>query len=99
MIKRLRFGHSGLNSSVFKMQKHTGKSDCCEENKTIECVLLDRQNYQIEGNYMRKEFEKIKETFNIIDISQRNLGSRQIHIFIIFLKSTELFNRIILYFG
>jgi len=39
IISRLRFGHTGLNSTLFKIGKHnTGRCEYCEE--TIEHVMI-----------------------------------------------------------
>uniref|UniRef100_A0A3Q3BE46 Reverse transcriptase domain-containing protein n=1 Tax=Kryptolebias marmoratus TaxID=37003 RepID=A0A3Q3BE46_KRYMA len=95
VITRLRFGHTGLNYTLFKIQKHkTGKCDYCDKYETIEHVILECHKYEAERGYMKREFERIKEKVNLVDILRKNLGSKQIQIIIRYLKKTKLFHRI-----
>uniref|UniRef100_A0A3Q2ZQ74 Reverse transcriptase domain-containing protein n=1 Tax=Kryptolebias marmoratus TaxID=37003 RepID=A0A3Q2ZQ74_KRYMA len=95
VITRLRFGHSGLNFSLFKIIKHkTGKCEYCGEDETIKHCILECNKYENERRAMRREFERIKEKFDLIDILRKNMGSKQIQIIMQFLKRTKLFQRI-----
>ncbi|XP_037531828.1 uncharacterized protein LOC119409038 [Nematolebias whitei] len=95
IITRLRFGHTGLNYSLFKIQKHkNGKCEYCEKFETIEHVILECCKYEEERRCMLKECEGSKEKFNLIEFVRRDLGSRHIQIIIRYLKKTKLFHRI-----
>uniref|UniRef100_A0A3B5QAR3 Reverse transcriptase domain-containing protein n=1 Tax=Xiphophorus maculatus TaxID=8083 RepID=A0A3B5QAR3_XIPMA len=95
VITRLRFGHTGLNYTLFKIKKHdNGKCDYCGKYETIEHVILECHKYERERRYMRREFECIKEKINLLDILRKNLGSKHIQIIIKYLKKTKLFHRI-----
>lgn len=53
VISRLRFGHSGLNSTLFKTKKHiSGNCDFCDQQETTEHAVLYCPRHEVE----RREF-------------------------------------------
>ena len=52
IISRLRFGHTSLNSTLFKIGKHnSGRCEYCNEEETLEHVMLYVKNMMLrEGN-------------------------------------------------
>ena len=73
VLSRLRFGHTGLNSTLFLIiGKHeTGRCDCGQE-ETVEHVIMDCERYEPDRRQMKEYFRKEKVQFDLIDILQNN---------------------------
>lgn len=55
VVSRMRFGHTGLNSTLLLMGKHnSGKCDYCGEEDTLEHVILQCWKYKVEGDNWSK---------------------------------------------
>ena len=81
IISRLRFGHTGLNSSLFIKGKHgTGRCECGQV-ETIEHVMLNCQRYEEERRHLVGNLTKLRVpyhltdiSYNLTDILQKNLS-------------------------
>ncbi|XP_037531102.1 uncharacterized protein LOC119408373 [Nematolebias whitei] len=95
LITRLRFGHTSLNNTLHNIQKHdTGQCEHCGQEETIEHVILVCQKYEHHRRRMIEQLGKIKETFSIINILQKEITSKSIRIIIHFFRNTKLEKRI-----
>jgi len=66
IISRLRFEHTILNSTLYKMGKHnTGKCKYCGQNETVTCYGPLSESILIQN------FAKIKMQFKLVDILQK----------------------------
>jgi len=70
IISRIRIGHTRLNHSLFKIRKHnTGKCNYCDQDETIEHVLIKCEKYVTERLEFMKEVRKLGvEYFNMESI-------------------------------
>ncbi|XP_037536736.1 uncharacterized protein LOC119413748 [Nematolebias whitei] len=95
VISRLRFGHTGLNRTLFIIGKHnTGKCDHCGEDETIQHVLMICQNYHHERRQMIQRLNAINVRFDPVVLLQANSSSASTNILLKYLKRTQLFERI-----
>lgn len=95
IISRLRFGHTGLNSTLFIIGKHqTGRCCYCEVKETIEHVLLYCQNYIEERRQLIYNLGRNQTKLDIKDLLQRNSGSKSYSALFQFLKRTRVYDRI-----
>ncbi len=73
IISRLRFGHTGLNSTLFNIGKHnTSRCDNCGQEETVEHVMLHCQKYEAERRHLTQNLRKIKVNLALIDILQKS---------------------------
>ncbi|XP_014880361.1 uncharacterized protein LOC106941759 [Poecilia latipinna] len=94
IISRFRIGHTGLNRSLFLIGKHqTGKCDCGED-ETLEHVIFSCRNYLMQRNNLIRNLSSMKMKFDIVDLLQKDSGSRGYEALFYFLKQCKLFNRI-----
>ncbi len=64
VISRMRFGHTRLNSTLYKMGKHdTGRCEFCGQEESVEHVILYCQKYETERRILMQNLEKIKMLF------------------------------------
>ena len=90
VLSRLRFGHTGLNSTLFLIGKHeTGRCECGQE-ETVEHV--DCERYEQDRRQIRENVKKEMVHFVLIDILQNN--SNKCQILFHFLRVTNLFLKI-----
>ena len=94
IISRLRIGHTGLNRSLFLIGKHqTGKCDCGED-ETVEHVILNCSKYSIQRNRLIRKLSDMKMKLDIVDLLQKESGSRGYRVIFEFLKQIRLYNRV-----
>ncbi len=68
VISRMRFGHTRLNSTLYKMGKHdTGRCEFCGQEESVEHVILYCQKYETERRILMQNLEKIKMQFKLRD--------------------------------
>uniref|UniRef100_A0A8C1TCJ5 RNA-directed DNA polymerase from mobile element jockey n=1 Tax=Cyprinus carpio TaxID=7962 RepID=A0A8C1TCJ5_CYPCA len=94
MISRLRFGHTGLNSTLAIMGKHeNGMCDACDVLETIEHVFFKCNKYHDERNSL---FSNIKnKPVSVVDLLGKGLRDNQVYMAVLtFLKCTGLEYRI-----
>lgn len=48
IMSRVRFGHTGLNSTLFRMAKHESGECSCGELETVEHFLFRNERCQVE---------------------------------------------------
>lgn len=95
IISRLRFGHTRLNGTLFKMGKHnSGRCEFCQEEETIEHVMLHCQKYVVERRKMVFNLKEIKVNYDLRDILQRSTEEKCYRFLIQYLRSTKLLERI-----
>ena len=69
VISRLRFGHTRLNSNLFKIGKHqTGSCDFCGQEETVKHVLLFCTKYSVERRKLVSRLQENKLQLNLQDI-------------------------------
>ncbi len=86
VISRMGFGHTRLNSTLYKMGKHdTGRCEFCGQEESVEHVILYCQKYETERRILMQNVEKIKMPFKL------NLE--------IYYKMTREMNAIVLFFS
>lgn len=94
VISRIRFGHTGLNSTLFVMGKHnTGRCEYCGQEETIEHVIVHCERYEEERGRMSEQFRKERVQFDLVDILQGS-SNKCYQILMLFLRVTNLFGRI-----
>ena len=60
VLTRLRLGHSGLNKTLKLMGKHeSGLCEGCQEEETVEHVLMECREYETERNNMRDKLRDL----------------------------------------
>jgi hypothetical protein len=61
IISRLHFGHTRLNSTLFKIGKHNlGRCEYCNEEEVLEHVMLYCQKYDAERRELILNLKEIK---------------------------------------
>ncbi len=56
VISRMRFGHTRLNSTLYKMGKHdTGRCDFCGQEESVEHVILS-ENFLVRNTKLKEGF-------------------------------------------
>lgn len=95
IISRLRFGHTGLNGTLFLIVKHsTGKCDYCGVEETVEHVMLQCQRYQVERRQLVHNLSNLKIKLDLVELLQKESGSKSYQALFLFLKEGNLFGRI-----
>ena len=95
VISRLRFGHTGLNASLFIVQKHdTGRCDHCEEQETVDHVMNSCRKYEVERRQMQDKLAEIKERYELVNILRKMSGDRCYRHVFGYLKETHLIKKI-----
>jgi len=62
IISRMRFGHTGLNSTLKLIGKHeTGMCEVCNINETVEHVIINCHKYKQERMRLKDWFRKEKK--------------------------------------
>ena len=69
-----RFGHTGLNGTLYKTGKHNTGSVCeyCGQEETVEHVMLHCQKYESERRHLIQNLRKIEIHYDLKDILQKN---------------------------
>ena len=66
IISRLRFGHTRLNCTLFKIGKHNaGRCEYCNEEETLEHVTLYCQKYDAERRELLLNLKEIKLNYDL----------------------------------
>ena len=96
IITRIKIGHSALNSTLKLMGKHpTGLCDECQEEETVEHVMMYCRAYQDEREVMVAELREVgilEITFeNIVVAAENNSGRGTV---VKYIKETGLWDRI-----
>ena len=95
VISRLRFGHTGLNASLFMVGKHdTGRCDHCEEQETVDHVMNICRKYEVERQQMQDNLAEIKENYELENILRKMSGDRCYRHVFGYLKETNLIKKI-----
>ncbi len=95
VISRMRFGHTRLNSTLYKMGKHdTGRCEFCGQEESVEHVILYFQKYETERRILMQNLEKIKMQFKLRDILQNDSRNECYSFIFQYLKITNLWERI-----
>jgi len=95
IISRLRFGHTGLNSTLFIMGRHPSRNcEFCFEEETVEHVLLLCPKYSEERKKLEYRLLKNKLQLKISDMLGYCSSSEYLRYLISFLKKTKLIERI-----
>ena len=76
VISRMRFGHTRLNGTLYKMGKRdTGGCEFCGQEETVEHVMIYCQKYELERRILIEKLRKIKMQFILGDILQNKCYS------------------------
>ena len=95
IISRLRFGHSRLNSSLFKIAKHeSGRCDYCEQQETVQHIIMHCQRFEIEREQLICSLRRESVCFDIINILQKESGNKCYKLLSQYLKQTKFLERI-----
>uniref|UniRef100_A0A1A8H245 RNase H type-1 domain-containing protein n=1 Tax=Nothobranchius korthausae TaxID=1143690 RepID=A0A1A8H245_9TELE len=95
VISRLRFGHTGLNTTLFMIGKHnTGQCVYCGEEETIAHVVLQCRKYLAERRAMIQNLGLMKVKLDLVDILRQNSRSDCFQILFRFLKVIRVFGRL-----
>ncbi len=87
VISRMRFGHTRLNSTLYKMGKRdTGRCEFCGQEESGEHVILYCQKYETE--------RRILMQFKLRDILQNDSRNECYSFIFQYLKITNLWERI-----
>ncbi len=96
VISRMRFGHTRLNSTLYKMGKHDmGRCEFCGQEESVEHVILYCQKYETERRILMQNLEKIKMQFKLRDILQNDSRNESYSFIFQYLKITNLWERIL----
>lgn len=87
-ISRLRFGHSGLNNTLFKIN-----CEFCGQ-KEIEHVITQCWKYEEERRLLIQNLSKIKIQLSLEDMLQNGSGDKCYQILFQYLRETNLIERI-----
>lgn len=75
IISRMRFGHTGLNSTLKIIGKHeNGMCEVCNISETIEHVIINCDGYKEERLRLKERLSKEKIRFEMNEILQLNSG-------------------------
>uniref|UniRef100_A0A1A8L2C0 Reverse transcriptase domain-containing protein n=1 Tax=Nothobranchius pienaari TaxID=704102 RepID=A0A1A8L2C0_9TELE len=95
IVSRLRFGHTGLNNTLFIIGKHdTGTCVYCGEEETVGHVVLHCRKYQAERRKMIRILSRMKVKLDLIDLLRQNSKSDCFQVLFQFLKEIRVFGRI-----
>lgn len=95
VFSRMRFGHTKLNSTLYKIKKHDdGTCECSDSQETVEHVLIHCPMYHAERRLLIGYLKKEKVIFNFQNVMQMNTGHVGFNHICRFLKSTGLQYRI-----
>ncbi|KAF7644735.1 hypothetical protein LDENG_00216660 [Lucifuga dentata] len=94
-IWRLRFGHTGLNISLFKIGNHnSGRRSYCYVDETIEHVMIECPQYTEERRELMNSLKERKVKFNLRDMLQQSSGALCYSVLFHYLRRTGLSIRI-----
>uniref|UniRef100_A0A3B5R9A6 Reverse transcriptase domain-containing protein n=1 Tax=Xiphophorus maculatus TaxID=8083 RepID=A0A3B5R9A6_XIPMA len=94
VMSRLRIGHSGLNSSLFKIGKHeNGACNYCNQVETVEHVLLECDKYSEERQILKSLLSRKNIGLSMISLLD-NKSSYVRNLLFRFLNNTGLMSRI-----
>lgn len=94
-FSRLRIGHTGLNSSLFKIQKHlTGLCEHCGGTEDVEHVLLKCTHYSRQREGLKKAVEKSKLTLSLENLLVEPRSKYITDAVLAFLRESQLSKRI-----
>ena len=94
-MTRLRLGHSALNKNLEIIGKHhNGLCEECQEDETIEHVLLSCRKYEMERNTMMNKMRDLGEKEVNIKSLLRMQSWKYVKILMEFLRNTDLIDRI-----
>ncbi len=69
----MRFGHTRLNSTLYKMGKHdTGRCEFCGQEESMGHVILYFHKYETERRILIQNVEKITMLFKLREMLQNN---------------------------
>uniref|UniRef100_A0A8C2HUK7 Uncharacterized protein n=1 Tax=Cyprinus carpio TaxID=7962 RepID=A0A8C2HUK7_CYPCA len=95
VISRMRFGHTRLNGTLYKMGKHdTGRCTFCGQEETVEHVMIYCQKYEFERRILIEKLRKIKMRFILGDILQNKSGNECYSFIFQYLRKNNLYERI-----
>lgn len=95
IISRVRFGHTGLNSTLKKMGKHdTGTCDFCGQEESFEHVVLECNKYKRERERLQFELQENSVHLRVWDIFQRDAGDVVYRAVFGFLRLTGVYPRL-----
>lgn len=95
VFSRIRFGHTGLNSTLLIMRKHVdGNCLHCNCHETVEHVFLQCPKYEEERQHLILQLQQEKIQFNMKEILRRSTGEVSQNFVFRFLRSTGLLRRI-----
>lgn len=95
IITRLRFGHTGLNGSLFKIGKHeTGRCEYCGQEETVKHVIINCQRFEEERRLLIQNLRDIETDFDLIAILKRNSRHACYQILLQYLRRTKTIERI-----
>lgn len=85
--ERDRFGHTGLNSTLFLTGKHhTRKCDCSREDNTMEHVLVHCQKCDAERRKLIQKLGYMKVKLDLLDLLCKNSKSEGYQVIFCFLR-------------
>ncbi|KAL0962941.1 hypothetical protein UPYG_G00347410, partial [Umbra pygmaea] len=95
MVSRMRLGHTGLNGTLFIMNKHVdGRCEYCNSQETIEHVVMYCPKYHRARQRLVIQLGENQMTLHLHDILQKGSGEICFKILFSFLKITGLIKRI-----
>lgn len=95
VFSRMRFGHTRLNSTLFRIKKHVdGTCECSDSQETIEHVLMQCPRYHTERQQLIANLQREKVSFNFQKVLQLSTGHVGFNHICKFLKNTGLMSKI-----
>lgn len=95
IISRMRFGHSGLNSTLFVFKKHAdGKCSVCGATETVEHVVEHCSRFDQERQHLILGLESESVQLNVKTILQKNSSEMCFKYLFHYLEDTGLIRRI-----
>lgn len=95
IISRMRFGHTGLNSTLFLIKKHEdGKCGVCGSSETVEHVIEHCVKFDQERQHLILGLQSESVPFNVKAILQRNSSEMCFKHLFHFMEDTGLIRRI-----
>ncbi|XP_024859831.1 uncharacterized protein LOC108230932 [Kryptolebias marmoratus] len=95
IISRIRFGHTGLNSTLKIVNKHsTGSCSYCGELETVKHIFLECNKYVREREILIRELSRDKIKLDIRELFQRSSGDVVFCSIFIYLRRTGIMGRL-----